>query len=161
MTSRRQPWPYPRTQEQVIQTVMVTLAVIFVGLIGTAAQAKRYHSKPLTPGTVQEAATSLSGYASEAASLSDQAAHGRAPQNYQAAYLQQLSKQAQDITNFIGSHNTPDNVAAAAHQLNAQGKQLEHLLNQTADQSNPAQLQANSQAFRQLQQQLQVSGENL
>jgi hypothetical protein len=140
---------------------MVTLALLFVGLIGTAAQAKRYHNKSLTADNLQEAATSLSGFASEAAATTDQAAHGRTTQNYQEAYLQQLSEQSQDITNFIGSHNTPSAIADTAHRVNAQGKQLEHLLNQTAGQSSLRQLQQNAQTFRQLQQQLSDLGDSL
>jgi hypothetical protein len=154
-------WPYPRTREQLLQVVMVVLAALFIGLIGTAAQAKHYRDKPLNGDNLQQAAASLAGFASEAAILSDQSAHGRSPVTYQAAYFTQLGDQTRQVTQFLEAHTAAGALTAPAERITADGHRLDKHLADTAGHTDPAKLQAQQRAFENLQSDLQRTGDSL
>jgi hypothetical protein len=155
MANRHNPWPYPETREQILQAVMVTLAALLIGLIGTAAQAEHYRDKPLVSDNVQQAAASLSGYASEAAVVTNQAAESHSPQHYQRAYLEHLSDQVRQVTDFIHTHAAPSNLVQPTNKLTAYSAKLQVNLAQATNAADPNQLHTLSANFESLQKQFQ------
>lgn len=137
---------------------MTALLVIFLGLIGTAAQADHYQNKALNRDNIEQAASSLSSYASEAAALTSQAAHQRSPQNYQAIYLKQLSEQAAQVTQFIDAHQAPGPLAVPAKRLISDGRRLQRLSGEAADKSDSHDLERAYAGFQQLKDELDSLG---
>lgn len=156
MAAHHYSWPYPRTHEQVIQVVMVALAVIFVGLIGAAAQAEHYQNKPLNSDAVQQAATSLAGYASEGAAVTGQAAAGRSTQHYQRAYLDELADETQQVTEFLSAHTASGSLVQPRRELIEYGNKLQQRLESAAEYSQPSKFKQAQGELTRLQGQLQM-----
>ena len=160
LNKRGRPWPYPRNREELIQVVMTSLAIIFIGLIGVAAQAEHYKNKPLTEENLRQAASSLDGYASEAAVLSGQAIHGRSPQNYRQAYFGRLGDQSSQVTGFIASHSAPGSLAPTARLLVERGNRLNKYLRYAGDATDAGRLYRIRPNFQELERELGSMGEN-
>lgn len=158
---RRASWPYPRNTQEVIQVVMVALALLLVGLIGTAAQAEHYANKPLNRDNLQQAASSLKGYAAEAAIITDQAAHGRSVQTYQRRYLEQLGNQAKQVTEFLEAHRAPGALAGPSRQVTDFGHELGTTLQNAAEQNRSGSLLQSQRNFERLHDRLGQAGDNL
>jgi hypothetical protein len=161
MTNLHHPWPYPKTKEQIIQVILIALACVFIGLLGASAQAEHYKNKMLDRDAVFQAASSLSGYASEAAAIADQTARGRSTQHYRRAYLEQLADETQQVTEFIAAHSAPNELAPSAGNIVQHGQQLKKQLEIAGGQSQPQALEQSHQTFQQLQKDLEDIGENL
>lgn len=109
-TMTHQAWPYPRSTEQILHVIMVFTACLILSAIGSAVLIDHYKHKVLNRDNIEQAATALQSYASEAAMLTDQSIHSRTPQNYQETYITQLQDQTDQIIIFLESHQTPSAV---------------------------------------------------
>jgi hypothetical protein len=112
-----QKWPYPQSKEQLLHVTMIFVTCLLIGVIGTAMQADHYKHKVLNHDNIEEAATSLQSYASEAALLTDQTLHKRTPQNYQDTYTEQLDSQTTEIITFLESHAIPEYLRSQTSRL--------------------------------------------
>jgi hypothetical protein len=150
-----QPWPYPRTREQVVHVVMVSLAAVLVALVGLAGLAAHYRDKPLTADALKQAAASLGSYASEAESLTGQAAASRSTQHYQRGYLQQLSDQSAQVTGFVQSHAPvpADHLGITQQSVIRYGQQLQQQLLIAHGQAAPGDLKQSQRILHRLREQ--------
>lgn len=108
------------------------MLVVLLAVIGLAIQMRHYQTKVLTPKNLKEATTALQSYANEAALISEQAARNRTPTNYRSVYLQNLSDQTEQITNFLTAHQVP----MALHPAAQQTTMTAHVFLQTLDNSS-------------------------
>jgi hypothetical protein len=155
VSRQHRPWPYPRSREELVQVAMTLLAVLLIGVVGTAAQAHHYENKALNQDNIEQAASALGSYSTEASELISQTIHDRSSENYREIYLERLDEQAQQVTEFIGAHKASGSLEKPAQKLISDGTKLQKLTKQAATKSDTATLNQILDKLQKLQTELE------
>lgn len=147
-------WPYPKTRADVVDIVMICLALLFIGLAFTAYRYNSYKDMVLQPGTLEQSASQMSSTATAADLLLKQTLHGgRTIQNYQQAYAGQLSDQAKSTAQFIASRSAEPAFARQAAELAEDSQTLSDTLETISEPVDEATLKQAAQTIADLRKQ--------
>ena len=161
MKSRDTHWPYPRSNEQVFQVVLIATAILLTALLLLIVELRHRQKLPLSQKNVATAATSLESYASEAKNVTYQAIHDRSTANYRRVYLNELADQVDQIDSYINAHGAADPLIEPVDSITRGDRIMRQLLTDTATETDKSKLQNNYKRFERLQHRYQRVGDSL
>lgn len=110
-------WPYPRGEREIRRVILVTLAIVFITLIGIVAGLKYEDEKMLAQQDIYFAAKNMASYSNEAYLIATKSQDQPLVGPYRQVYIEQLASDVSKVKDKLATHDSKGNVHSRSTHL--------------------------------------------